>query len=126
MVRLMEIYELNQVLDITPESFHEEYQEILPHLNVYVSEKEGSICAYAYIVDGYIIGGIHKSDGAKDSDIIELITFIKSRYSELVYAKSEGDDSYKDVLLALDFALESTEMDEESGQSYEIYSWEEQ
>lgn len=123
MIRLMNISELDDVVALSPSQDSDMLKEMLPHLNVYVYDEEG-IQGFCYIVDGYIVGDLivaSKDEGFKVEKA--LLTFLKTKYDELLFHTLASDSSYQPLLEALEFQFEELILDEESGLSYNSYAW---
>lgn len=125
MIRLMEINELDQALKLVPEQLHAEYTEMLPHLNVYVIEEAGSIEAFMFIIDGYVLGNIHASETVELEKLVSLMQYVQTRYDELMIALPTTDSTYLELIGKTGFEKESTEVDDESQIAYDIYGWSE-
>ncbi len=119
MIQLINIEQLPAVLSITPDNLKEEYTEILPHLNVYGAFVDEQVAAYAYIMDGYIIGG-HHGDSQHFND---LVKHLQTRYDELLMYQEVSEEELSTMLLNLGFLKEEEVLDEESNKSYNAFSW---
>ena len=139
MVRLMEIQELNTVLDMWTEINKEVHTfvdaqywdeqretmiEVLGNANVYVYDEHDVIKGFAFIVEGYYLGGVFVEAPARRRKFATgLITFIKSRYDELVVTIYEDNTLAQDFILTQGFAREESDVDEATGVNEITYGW---
>lgn len=139
MVRLMEIQELNTVLDMWVEINKEVHTfveaqywedqrevmvEVLGNANVYVYDEHDVIKGFAFVVEGYYLGGVFVEEPARRRKFAtELLTLIKSRYDELVVTIYEDNKLAQDFILSQGFAREESDVDEATGAREITYGW---
>lgn len=139
MVRLMEIQELPTVLEMWKvinkeahpfigEDYWDNQDETMiqtfGNANVYVYVEHDVIKGFAFVVEGYYLGGVFVEDKARRRKFgTELVNFIKSRYDELVINIYDENKSAQSFITSLGFSKEETEIEEATGVSETTYAW---
>lgn len=139
MVRLMEIQELDTVVtmyialnkEANPfiektywDTLQDTMVETLGNSNVYVYDEHDVIKGFTFVVEGYYLGGVFVEEAARRRQFgTELVSFVKSRYDELVVSVYDQNETAKAFVESLGFAAEESEIEEQTGALETTYAW---